>query len=120
MKVTGFNANHCPVEVTLAVIGGKWKPLILWHLGEGGVRRFLELQRMIPGITRKMLTQHLASSSGMVSSPEKCSVRCRCGSSTRSRNTARLCARYCERFVIGVRATKRTWRRMAKELRRES
>ena len=37
----------------------KWKPLILWHLGEGGVRRFLELQRLIPGITRKMLTQHL-------------------------------------------------------------
>jgi DNA-binding HxlR family transcriptional regulator len=59
MKVTDPNANHCPVEVTLAVIGGKWKPLILWHLSEGGVRRFLELQRTIPGITRKMLTQHL-------------------------------------------------------------
>jgi DNA-binding HxlR family transcriptional regulator len=59
MKVTDRNANHCPVEVTLSVIGGKWKPLILWHLSEGGVRRFLELQRMIPGITRKMLTQHL-------------------------------------------------------------
>jgi DNA-binding HxlR family transcriptional regulator len=59
MKVTDPNANHCPVEVTLSVIGGKWKPLILWHLYEGGVRRFLELQRMIPGITRKMLTQHL-------------------------------------------------------------
>jgi DNA-binding HxlR family transcriptional regulator len=59
MKVTDRNATHCPVEVTLAVIGGKWKPLILWHLYEGGVRRFLELQRVIPGITRKMLTQHL-------------------------------------------------------------
>jgi DNA-binding HxlR family transcriptional regulator len=59
MKVTDHNANHCPVEVTLSVIGGKWKPLILWHLSEGGVRRFLELQRTIPGITRKMLTQHL-------------------------------------------------------------
>ena len=59
MKVTDRNANHCPVEVTLSVIGGKWKPLILWHLSEGGVRRFLELQRTIPGITRKMLTQHL-------------------------------------------------------------
>src|SRR5215470_2599670 len=59
MKVTDRNATHCPVEVTLAVIGGKWKPLILWHLYEGGVRRFLELQRLIPGITRKMLTQHL-------------------------------------------------------------
>jgi DNA-binding HxlR family transcriptional regulator len=59
MKVTDHNATHCPVEVTLSVIGGKWKPLILWHLSEGGVRRFLELQRTIPGITRKMLTQHL-------------------------------------------------------------
>ena len=59
MKVTHPNASHCPVEVTLSVIGGKWKPLILWHLYEGGARRFLELQRMIPGITRKMLTEHL-------------------------------------------------------------
>jgi DNA-binding HxlR family transcriptional regulator len=54
MKVT----THCPVETTLSVIGGKWKPLILWHLSEE-VHRFLELQRLIPGITRKMLTQHL-------------------------------------------------------------
>jgi DNA-binding HxlR family transcriptional regulator len=59
MKVTDRSAIRCPVEVTLAVIGGKWKPLILWHLYEGGVRRFLELQRLIPGITRKVLTQHL-------------------------------------------------------------
>ena len=59
MKVTDRNAIRCPVEVTLAVIGGKWKPLILWHLYEGRVRRFLELQRVIPGITRKVLTQHL-------------------------------------------------------------
>jgi DNA-binding HxlR family transcriptional regulator len=59
MKVTDRNAIRCPVEVTLAVIGGKWKPLILWHLYEGGVRRFLELQRLIPGIARKVLTQHL-------------------------------------------------------------
>ena len=56
-KVTDL--GHCSVETTLAVIGGKWKSLILWHLGESDVRRFLELQRLIPGITRKMLTQHL-------------------------------------------------------------
>jgi DNA-binding HxlR family transcriptional regulator len=59
MKVTENRFGECPVETTLAVIGGKWKPLILWHLGEDGVCRFLELQRNIPGITRKMLTQHL-------------------------------------------------------------
>jgi DNA-binding HxlR family transcriptional regulator len=47
MKVTDRNATHCPVEVTLSVIGGKWKPVILWHLDEGGVCRFLELQRAI-------------------------------------------------------------------------
>src|SRR6476659_8261195 len=59
MKVTDLNPLHGPVEVTLSVIGGKWKPLILWHLYQGRVHRFLELQRLIPGITRKMLTQHL-------------------------------------------------------------
>jgi DNA-binding HxlR family transcriptional regulator len=47
------------VETALSVIGGKWKPLILWHLFEEGTCRFLELQRLLPGVTRKMLTQHL-------------------------------------------------------------
>lgn len=51
--------THCAVGTTLAVIGGKWKPVILWHLGERGVLRFLALLRLIPGVTRKMLTQHL-------------------------------------------------------------
>jgi DNA-binding HxlR family transcriptional regulator len=56
--VTKNGASNCPVETTLAVIGGKWKPLILWRL-KGGVWRFGELQRLVPGVTRKMLTQHL-------------------------------------------------------------
>ncbi len=47
-----------PVGVTLRVIGGKWKPLILWHVHEGTVR-FGELMRKMPGITQKMLTQQL-------------------------------------------------------------
>lgn len=50
--------SGCPVEATLSVIGGKWKIIILWRL-VSGTKRFNELQRTIPQITRKMLTQQL-------------------------------------------------------------
>lgn len=49
---------YCPVKLTADIIGGKWKPLILFYL-EGGTRRFGELRKMIPTMTKKMLTQHL-------------------------------------------------------------
>lgn len=49
---------NCAVEATLDVIGGKWKPIILWWLLQGTCR-FTELRRMISGISEKMLTQHL-------------------------------------------------------------
>jgi DNA-binding HxlR family transcriptional regulator len=49
---------YCPVEVSLDKIGGKWKPLILWHLGERTCR-FGELRRLIPNVTEKMLTEKL-------------------------------------------------------------
>lgn len=48
----------CPVSTTLSVIGGKWKPVILYTIGKEVVR-FGELKRGIPGITQKMLTQQL-------------------------------------------------------------
>lgn len=47
----------CPVGVTLERIGGKYKPLLLWHLCEGTLR-FGELQKLVPA-TPKMLTQQL-------------------------------------------------------------
>jgi DNA-binding HxlR family transcriptional regulator len=50
--------TNCGVQLTADVIGGKWKPLILFHL-ESGTRRFGELQKLIPGTTKKMLTKHL-------------------------------------------------------------
>ena len=50
--------EHCPVEATLELIGGKYKTLILWHLAEGELR-FSELRKVIHGATPKMLTQQL-------------------------------------------------------------
>jgi DNA-binding HxlR family transcriptional regulator len=48
----------CAVDVTLSVIGGKWKLLIYAHL-QNGVTRFGQLKRAIPRITQTMLTQQL-------------------------------------------------------------
>lgn len=50
--------NSCPVGVTLELIGGKYKALILWHLSESNLR-FSELRKVITGATPKMLTQQL-------------------------------------------------------------
>jgi DNA-binding HxlR family transcriptional regulator len=53
-----MDQTNCPVNLTASIIGGKWKPSLIYHL-EGRTRRFCELQRLIPGLTKKMLTQHL-------------------------------------------------------------
>ncbi|GAA0730497.1 helix-turn-helix domain-containing protein [Clostridium malenominatum] len=54
------NKNYrCTFEITMDLIGGKWKPLIIWHLGTKGTQRFNELRKLIPQITQKMLTQQL-------------------------------------------------------------
>ena len=45
----------CPVEVTLDVLGGKWKGIILYHL-IGRKRRFNEFRRLIPDVTQRILT----------------------------------------------------------------
>jgi DNA-binding HxlR family transcriptional regulator len=48
----------CGLEAALAVIGGKWKCLILWNLNRTP-RRFGELRRLVVGISEKMLIQEL-------------------------------------------------------------
>ncbi len=50
---------NCEKELTLSIISGKWKIVILYHLGVDGALRFSEIQRLFPKITHKMLTNQL-------------------------------------------------------------
>jgi DNA-binding HxlR family transcriptional regulator len=54
-------SNHevpCGLDAALAVMGGKWRPLVLFHLNSGP-KRFGELKRKITGISEKVLIQQL-------------------------------------------------------------
>ena len=55
-----MNCSHpmCPLTQALGVIGGKWKPLIIYRLN-GSNKRFGQLDATIPGISRKVLTSQL-------------------------------------------------------------
>lgn len=50
---------NCEKELTLSVISGKWKIVIIWHLGKEGTIRYNEFQRLLPKITPKMLSSQL-------------------------------------------------------------
>jgi DNA-binding HxlR family transcriptional regulator len=50
--------EKCYVDTTLNSIGGKWKLIILWYIHKEKLR-FSELEKKIPGINQKMLTQQL-------------------------------------------------------------
>jgi DNA-binding HxlR family transcriptional regulator len=52
------NAVDCPLVAAINIVGGKWKPIILHILAEETMR-FGELQRAIPPVSQKMLTQQL-------------------------------------------------------------
>jgi DNA-binding HxlR family transcriptional regulator len=49
---------HCPTEFTLAVLGGKWKTVILSYLKERPCR-YAELRRLVPRLSDKMLSERL-------------------------------------------------------------
>jgi DNA-binding HxlR family transcriptional regulator len=48
----------CPVELSLVLLSGKWKPVILARLKDGAMR-YADLRRLIPGLSDKVLTQRL-------------------------------------------------------------
>ncbi|MCM3268096.1 winged helix-turn-helix transcriptional regulator [Paenibacillus elgii] len=52
-------STFCKFETALEILVGKWKPVILLRLFSNGTMRFSELQKAIPEITKKMLTQQL-------------------------------------------------------------
>ena len=52
------NAFTCGLDAALFVLGGKWKPLILFHLAHGTLR-YGELRRAVGGVSDKVLIQQL-------------------------------------------------------------
>jgi DNA-binding HxlR family transcriptional regulator len=48
----------CSLDYGMSLIKGKWKAVIICHLKESPTR-FLELQRKLPGISQKVLTENL-------------------------------------------------------------
>jgi DNA-binding HxlR family transcriptional regulator len=54
----GFDPHHCPVRDVLSHLGDKWTTLIIASLA-GGTRRFGAIHRVIPDISKRMLTQTL-------------------------------------------------------------
>jgi len=49
---------HCPVTVTLEVLGGKWKVCLLYGL-KHGLHRPSDLHRAVPSASRRVLNQQL-------------------------------------------------------------
>lgn len=69
------NNFGCPVQGTINVLSGKWKVLVVWHLGFGP-RRFAELRDLLAGVTEKVLTAQLRQleSDGVVQRKTKLTV----------------------------------------------
>ena len=58
-KKAGNVEFRCYFQLAMMVIGGKWKPKVLFHLAQNGATRFGVLRRAVFGITEKMLIQSL-------------------------------------------------------------
>ncbi len=58
MKDTSCSNPLCPLTQAISIIGGKWKPLIIYQLNASN-KRFGQLDVAIPGLSRKVLTSQL-------------------------------------------------------------
>jgi DNA-binding HxlR family transcriptional regulator len=56
MTISEF--EQCAVNLTIGMIAGKWKPVILQHLA-GGEIRFVALWRLLPRVSKKVLLEQL-------------------------------------------------------------
>lgn len=72
MEIKNDKKYNCPIEITLSVIGGKWKTIILWHLSNHEILRYGELKKSLNGITHKMLSKQLKEleSDGLINRKE--------------------------------------------------
>lgn len=59
MDKTKSSKYNCYFELTLDIVGGKWKPIILYYIGINKVVRYGELKKAIPSINERMLTRQL-------------------------------------------------------------
>jgi DNA-binding HxlR family transcriptional regulator len=50
---------HCEKELTMSIISGKYKVVILWHLGHDGALRYMELRKLFKDISDRILTKQL-------------------------------------------------------------
>ena len=58
MYLFNEKSYKCSLEAAMDVLGGKWRSLILWHLLDSKLR-FTEIQKIVPGISKKVLSEHL-------------------------------------------------------------
>jgi len=54
-----INGCVCQAAVVLDAVRGRWSPCIVYRIGEHGTLHFSGLKRALPGISKKVLTEHL-------------------------------------------------------------
>lgn len=59
MNEKNLRCFQCSMELTLDLIGGKWKPILIYHIGNSEKIRYGELKRLIPHLSERVLSREL-------------------------------------------------------------